>query len=198
MVESNGKKIVPPCCQCEGAGVTCYGKTHRPGCWRCLQQKIGCSMVEVKKRKGKEMEVIKVKRSRKGNRVKMGEADRRTEAMEAMVTEMRRIADGVEALVAGQQEIIVGIDRVVEEQRSLGFGVEVLWRKIEEGMGEKSKGKEKGEDIREMMVDVGDSFQVRLGGRSCTATSSFIWILDEGREALSSLRTHRFLESSSG
>ena len=56
---------------------------------------------------------------------------------------MRRIADGVEALVAGQQEIIVGIDEVVEEQRLLGFGVEVLWRKIEEGMGEKSKGKEK-------------------------------------------------------
>ena len=25
-VESNGKKIVPPCHQCEGAGATCYGK----------------------------------------------------------------------------------------------------------------------------------------------------------------------------
>ena len=37
----------------------------------------------------------------------------------------------------------MGINRVVEEQRSLGFGVEVLWRKIEEGMVEKSKGKEK-------------------------------------------------------
>ena len=60
-----------------------------------------------------------------------------------MVTEMRRIADGVEALVAGQQEIIVGINGVVEEQRSLGFGVEVLQRKIEEGKVEKSKGKEK-------------------------------------------------------
>ena len=56
---------------------------------------------------------------------------------------MRRIADGVEALVAGQQEIIAGIDEVVEEQRLLGFGVEVLRRKIEEGMGKKSKGKEK-------------------------------------------------------
>ena len=138
MVESNGKKIVPPCRQCEGAGVTCYGKTHGPGCWRCLQHKIGCSVVEAKKRKGKETEVIKVKRSGKGNRVETGETDRRMEAMEAMVTEMRRIADGVEALVAGQQEIIAGIDGVVEEQRSLGFGVEVLRRKIEEGMGEKS------------------------------------------------------------
>ena len=59
------------------------------------------------------------------------------------MTEMRRIADGVEALMAGQQEIIVGIDRVVEEQRLLGFGVEILQRKIEEGMVEKSKGKEK-------------------------------------------------------
>ena len=143
MVESNRKKIVPPCCQCEGTGATCYGKMHGPGCWRCWQQKIGCSMVEVKKRKGKETEVIKVKQSRKGNRVDMGEMDRRTEAMEAMVTEMRRIVDGVEALVAGQQEIIAGIDGVVDEQRSLGFGVEVLQRKIEEGMGEKSKGKEK-------------------------------------------------------
>ena len=143
MVESNGKKIMPPCCQCEGAGATCYGKMRGPGCWRCLQWKIGCSVVEAKKRKGKEMEVIKVKQSGKGNRVEMGEMDRRTEAMEAMVTEMRRIADGVEALVAGQQEIIAGIDRVVEEQRSLGIEVEVLRRKIEEGMGEKSKGKEK-------------------------------------------------------
>ena len=84
-----------------------------------------------------------MKRSRKGNRVEMGETDRRTEDMEAMVTEMRRIADGVELLVAGQQEIIPGIDGVVEEQRLLGFGVEVLWRKIEEGMVEKSKGKDK-------------------------------------------------------
>ena len=97
-------------------------------------------MVEAKKRKGKETEVIKVKRSGKGNRVETGETDRRTEAMEAM---MRRIADRVEALVAGQQEIIAGIDRVLEEQRSLGFGVEVLQRKIEEGMVEKSKGKDK-------------------------------------------------------
>ena len=143
MVESNGKKIVPPCHQCEGTGVTCYRKTHGLGCWRCSQRKIGCSMVEAKKRKGKEMEVVKVKQSGKGNRVETGETDRRTEAMEAMVVEMRRIADGVEVLVAGQQEMIAGIDGVVEEQRSLGFGVEVLWRKIEEGMGEKNKGKER-------------------------------------------------------
>ena len=117
--------------------------------------------MEAKKRKGKETEVIKVKWSRKGNRVEMGEMDRRTEAMEAMVTEMKRIVDGVEALVAGQQEIIAGIDRVVEEQRSLGFGVEVLWRKIEEGMGEKrkGKGKEKGvemEKITEEAIMEGD------------------------------------------
>ena len=142
-VDSNRKKIVPPCCQCEGGGATCYRKTCRLGCWRCLQHKIGCSMVEAKKRKGKEMEVIKVKRSGKGNKVEMGETDRRMEAMEAMVMEMRRITDGVEALVAGQQEIIAGIDRVVEEQRPLGFGVEVLQRKIEEGMVEKNKGKDK-------------------------------------------------------
>ena len=161
MVESNGKKIVPPCRQCEGTGVTCYRKMHGLGCWRCLQQKIGCSVVEAKKRKGKETEVIKVKRSRKGNRVETGEMDRRTEAMEAMVVEVRRIADRVEALVAGQQEKIAGIDGVVEEQRSLGFGVEVLWRKIEEGMGEKNKGKgkEKGvemERITEETVMEGD------------------------------------------
>ena len=96
MVESNGKKIVPPSHQCEGAGATCYGKTRGPGCWRCSQQKIGCSVVEARKRKGKETEVIKVKQSRKGNRLEMGEMDRRTEAMEAMVVEMRRIVDGVE------------------------------------------------------------------------------------------------------
>ena len=29
-VESNRKKIVPPCRQCEGAGATCYGKMRRP------------------------------------------------------------------------------------------------------------------------------------------------------------------------
>ena len=48
-------------------------------------------MVEARKRKGKEMEVIKVKWSGKGNRIEMGETDRRMEAMEAMVVEMRRI-----------------------------------------------------------------------------------------------------------
>ena len=72
MVESNRKKIVPPCRQYEGEGATCYGKMCRPGCWRCLQRKIGCSVVEAKKRKGKETEVIKVKWSRKGNRIEMG------------------------------------------------------------------------------------------------------------------------------
>ena len=161
MVESNGKKIVPPCRQCEGAGVTCYGKMCGLGCWRCSQRKIGCSVVEAKKRKGKETEVVKVKQSGKGNRVEMGETDRRMEAMEALVVEMRRIVDRVEVLVAGQQEMIAGIDGVVEEQRSLGFGVEVLRRKIEEGMGEKNKGKgkEKGvetERITEEMVMEGD------------------------------------------
>ena len=84
-----------------------------------------------------------MKRSGKGNRVETGETDKKTEALEAMVMEMRRIADGVEVLVAGQQEIIAGIDGVVEEQRLLGFGVEVLQRKIEQGMVEKSKGKDK-------------------------------------------------------
>ena len=120
--------------------------------------------------------IIKVKRSRKGNRLETGETDRRMEAMEAMVVEMRRIVDGVEALVAGQQEIITGIDEVVEEQRSLGFGVEVLQRKIEEGMGEKSKGKEKEmekgkgkekgvetERITEEMVMEGDGEWMEMG-----------------------------------
>ena len=93
-VESNRKKIVPPCCQCEGTGVTCYGKTCGPGCWRCSQRKIGCSVVEAKKRKGKETEVIKVKWSGKGNKIERGETDWRTEAMEAMVVEMRRIVSG--------------------------------------------------------------------------------------------------------
>ena len=126
-------------------------------------------MVEAKKRKGKEMEVIKVKQSGQGNRVEMGETDRRMEAMEAMVMEMRRIADRVEVLVAGQQEIIAGIDGVVEEQRLLGFGVEVLWRKIEEGMGEKSKGKgkEKGvemEKITEETMMEGDGEETNRDG----------------------------------
>ena len=75
MVELNGKKIVPPCRQCEGAGATCYRKMRRPGCWRCSQRKIGCSVVEAKKRKGKETEVIKVKQSGKGNRIETGETD---------------------------------------------------------------------------------------------------------------------------
>ena len=103
-------------------------------------------MVEVKKMKGKEMEVIKVKRSGKGPRLEGGEMDRWTEVMEMMVVEMQRIADGVEALVAGQQEIIAGIDGMVEEQRLIGFGVEVFRRKIEEGMAEKGKGKDKDKD----------------------------------------------------
>ena len=99
--------------------------------------------MEAKKRKGKETEVIKVKRSGKGNRLEAGDTDRQMVAMEAMVIEMRRIVDRVEALVAGQQEVIAGIDRMIDKQRLIGFGVEGLWRKIEEGMEEKGKGKEK-------------------------------------------------------
>ena len=52
-------------------------------------------------------------------------------------------------------------------------------------------------DIGEVVIYIGDSIQVRLGGRSCTATSGFIGIPDEIQEALSSLRMHHFLESSS-
>ena len=34
----------------------CYRKMRRPGCWRCSQRKIGCSMVEAQKRKNKGKE----------------------------------------------------------------------------------------------------------------------------------------------
>ena len=59
-------EIKPPCQQCLNAGQACYGKMRGPGCWRCSQQKIGCSIVEARKKgKGKEAEVIQVKRAEK-------------------------------------------------------------------------------------------------------------------------------------
>ena len=59
-------KIKPPCQQCTNAGQPCYRKTQGPGCWRCSQWKIGCSIVEARKKgKGKEAEVIRVQRTEK-------------------------------------------------------------------------------------------------------------------------------------
>ena len=97
-MECDRKRRVPPCHQCQVADSPCYRKTWGPGCWRCYQQKIGCSMVEKKKkgketeeRSGKVEETIMVKR---GGRTKKAETDKLTEVLERMAESMERIADG--------------------------------------------------------------------------------------------------------
>ena len=133
---------MPSCCQCEAAGAMCYGKMHRPRCWRCSQQKIGCSLVEARKKgKGKEMEIIKVKWM--GRKTEKTEDEKRTEVFEWIAGAMERIADGIEGLVEGQWELIEGQGELVVEQRLMGLGLEVLIWTMEEK--EKGKGKEKAE-----------------------------------------------------
>ena len=116
-------EIKPPCQQCTNAGQTCYGKTQGPGCWRCSQRKIGCSIVEARKKgKGKEAEVVRVKRMEKqGEETELGELK---EILKKMVKAMEQVADGIENLVEGQEELI-------EQQRSTGLGVEKMLRVIE-------------------------------------------------------------------
>ena len=65
---------MPPCQQCTDAWQVCQGKMCGPGCWRCSQQKIGCSIVEVRKKgKGKKTEVVRVKQTeKKGEEMEMG------------------------------------------------------------------------------------------------------------------------------
>ena len=123
-MESSGAEIKPPCQQCVNARQVCYGKTRGPGCWRCSQRKIGCSIVEARKKgKGKETEVIRVKRVEK--RCEDTELGEIKDILKKMVKVMERMADGIEGLAEGQEELI-------DQQRSTGLGVEKLLRVIEE------------------------------------------------------------------
>ena len=119
-MENSRVEIKPPCQQCMNAGQTCYRKTWGPGYWTCSQWKIGCSIVEARKKgKGKETEVVRVKRTEKrGEETELGELK---EILKKMVKAMERVADRIENLVEGQEELI-------EQQRSMGLGVEKMLR----------------------------------------------------------------------
>ena len=136
-------EIKPPCQQCVNARQVCYGKTRGPGCWRCSQRKIGCSIVEARKKgKGKEAEVVRVKRTEKrGEETELGEL---REILKKLVKAVERVADGIESLVEGQEEL-------VDQQRSTGLGVEKLLRVIE---GKDRKWEEEREKEREKMKKV--------------------------------------------
>ena len=64
-------------------------------------------MVEARKKgKGKETEIIKVKRTVR--KTEKTEDEKRMEVFEQIVGAMERIADGIEGLVEGQRELIEG------------------------------------------------------------------------------------------
>ena len=138
-------EIKPPCQQCVNVRQVCYGKTRGPGCWRCSQWKIGCSIVEAwKKGKGKEAEVVRVKQTeKKGEETELGELK---DLLKKMVKALERVADGIEGLVEGQEELI-------EQQRSTGLGVEKMLRVIE---GKDRKREEEREKEWEKMKKVED------------------------------------------
>ena len=137
--------MVPSCRQCERGGNDCYKKTRGPGCLRCAEWKIKCSVVEEQQKK-KEMEVekektVKVKRPRKveGSENREGEK----------IGVLKRIAEALEGLMAGQQELIEAVREVTEEQWGIRLAMEVWMRRQEEKewKWEKGKSKEKEKEL---------------------------------------------------
>ena len=133
--------MVPSCRQCEWGGKDCYKKTRAPGCLRCVERKIKCSVVE-EQRKKKETEVekektVKVKRPRKVEGSESGEGEK--------LGVLKRIAEALEGIMAGQQELIEAVGEAMEEQQGIRLAMEVWMRRQEEKerRWEKGKGKEK-------------------------------------------------------
>ena len=124
----------------KGMCSTCMKRNRNIGCWRCSQRKIGCSIVEARKKgKGKEAEVVGVKRTEKrGEETELGELK---EILKKMVKAMEQVADGIENLVEGQEELI-------KQQRSTGLGVEKLLRVLE-GKDQKREEERKAEEAVE-------------------------------------------------
>jgi hypothetical protein len=96
--------ITPPCERCAQADEPCLWKARGPGCLRCRQRKVGCSLVGLKqkileKKEGKRR--LLSEGLEEGSVASLEFSDGVMEQVEALAKELRRISGGLLALVEG-------------------------------------------------------------------------------------------------
>ena len=138
------KKLNPACNKCINSKVMCYGKTHRPGCFCCYQQKIGCSLAG-----GKRKWKMGVDETRMGVEMGggMGGMDRLTEGVERMgelMEEWVQDQKGVREELKGIRMVLEGWMREEKEsqRKKVKKGKKVETEKEREKEVEKEKEKE--------------------------------------------------------
>jgi hypothetical protein len=111
-------RITPPCERCAQADEPCLWKVRGPGCLRCRQQKVGCSLVGLKrkileKKEGKKR--LMSEGLEEGSAAPLELSDGVMEQVEAMAKELRNISGGIWALVEGIRKLTEVVEGVGKE-----------------------------------------------------------------------------------
>jgi hypothetical protein len=111
--------MMPPCKRCMKANEACLRKAQGPGCQRCVQRKVGCSLVGMKRRTDKKegkWRLVSERAEEDLVALMMELSDGFMEQMEAMAKELRRIGGGIWALIEG----VGKLTEVMERSEKMG------------------------------------------------------------------------------
>jgi hypothetical protein len=175
--------MVPPCKRCIKAEEECRQKAQGPGCERCAQQKVGCSVVGLK-RKGLEKRVKRrvTEDADEGPIALLELFDGVMEQVEMMAKKLRRISRGIWALVEGigkLTEVVEGmakeevrkVDKVTEMEEVQRVNKQTETEEKEEDSEEEEKSKEevekekKGDDGEESKSESNGTEDREEGGK---------------------------------
>jgi hypothetical protein len=125
---------MPPCERCAQADEPCLRKVQGPGCPRCGQRKVGCSLVGLKwkmseKKEGKRRMLLEG--LEEGSVALLELSDGVMEQVEAMAKELRRISAGILALVEGVRkltEVVIGLGKKEVERKDKETEMKTVWR----------------------------------------------------------------------
>ena len=133
-MKSVGAKNSPPCERCVKAEAECLKKATGPGCKRCAERKVGCSLVGLRRKVEKKAE-----RAEERRRVLLEpEADNIPLSLE-LVELVSQIATNMDLM----ERLVMGVDRI-------GKGLELVAEKLGEKKEEKKKRKDTGMQTEEM------------------------------------------------
>jgi hypothetical protein len=120
------RRITPPCERCAQADEPCLRKARGPGCLRCGQQKVGCSLVGLKQKTSEKKEGKRRLLSEgleEGSVALLELFDGVMEQVEAMVKELWKISGGLLALVDGVGKLTEAVT---------GLGKKEVWKEDKE------------------------------------------------------------------
>jgi hypothetical protein len=143
--------MVLPCKQCIKVEEEGRQKVRGPGCERCTQRKVGCSVVGLK-RKGSEKRAERrvTEDVDKGPIAPLELSDRVMEQVEVMAKELRNISGGIWALVEGIGRLTEAVEGMgKKEVRKVDKETEMEEDSKEEEESEEEEEEEKKGDDRE-------------------------------------------------